>query len=93
MVLTQPGLHATYFMISLFFTTFFATHCHVCVFGAEHVQAAVTQSHGAIHGLYKAAVAGLIKDHVCTAAQLPPSAFRLALGSCFMERETVAWAI
>lgn len=38
-------------------------------------QQAVTQSHGAIHG-YKAAVAGLIKDHACTAAQLPPSAFR-----------------
>ena len=47
-------------MLSLFFTTFFATHCHVCVFGAEHVQAAVTQSHGAIHGLYKAVVEGLI---------------------------------
>lgn len=60
-------------MLSPSFTTFFATHCRVCVLGAEHVQAAVTQSHGAIHGLYKA---GLIKDHACIAAQLPPSAFR-----------------
>lgn len=76
MVLTQPGLQAPYFLLSPFFTTFFATHSHVCVFGAEHVQAALTQSHGAVRGLYKAAVAGLIRDHACTAAQLPPSAFR-----------------